>query len=91
MEENNVIETSVELEQLNKNKDRLKVLIIASIILFAFDILSLIFSLISKPELVIEAKEIGYIIVAIVCLVVFVLSLVMFNKTKKQVSEMQDK
>ena len=91
MEENKDLMVKEEKEQLIKNKDRLKVIKIASIILFAIDLISLVFSLLTKKEFLIEAKEIGYIIVLAVCIIIFIISIIFIKKTQKKMLELEGK
>lgn len=91
MEENKELMINEEKEQLNKNKDRLKVVLVASIILFVLDVASLLFSLLTKDELNIQPREIGYFVVMAVCIVIFIISIIFTRKTQKRILELEDK
>lgn len=91
MDDNKELKLTEEKEQLIKNKDRLKVIMISSIILFVIDVISLLFSLLTNKELIINPREIGYIVVMIVCIVIFVISLLLINKSNKKLLDLEDK
>ena len=91
MKENKELENVIEKEQLNKNIDRLKVIKVASIILFVIDLISLIASLLTKKEFLIESKEIGYIVVLAVCIMIFTISIIFIKNTQKKISKLEDK
>ena len=91
MEENKVLELEEEIEQLTRKKDMVKISMIASIILSICAIASIIFSIIENNGLVVKTKEIGYFVVLAVCLIIFVVSLILFNQTKKQIENKMDK
>lgn len=91
MEENKELMINEEKEQLNKNKDRLKVVLVASIILFVLDVASLLFSLLTKDELNIQPREIGYFVVMAVCIVIFIISITFIRKTQKRILDLEDK
>lgn len=91
MDDNKELKLTEEKEQLIKNKDRLKVIMISSIILFIIDVISLLFSLLTNKELIINPREIGYIVVMIVCIVIFVISLLLINKSNKKLLDLEDK
>lgn len=87
MEDNKVVELEEEIEQLTRKKDMVKIIMIASIIMSICDIASIIFSIIENNGFVVETKEIGYIVVLAVCLSIFVVSMILFNQTKKQLKD----
>ena len=91
MEENKVLELEEEIRQLTRKKDMVKIIMIASIIMSICAIASIIFSIIENNGLVVKTKEIGYIVVLAVCLIIFVVSLILFNQTKKQIENKIDK
>ena len=91
MDDNKELKLTEEKEQLIKNKDRLKVIMISSIILFVIDVISLLFSLLTNKELIINPREIGYIVVMIVCIVIYVISLLLINKSNKKLLDLEDK
>ena len=91
MEENKALELEEEIEQLTRKKDMVKIIMIASIIMSICDIASIIFSIFENNGLVLKTKEIGYIVVLAVCLIIFVFSLILFNQTKKQLENKMDK
>lgn len=87
MEENKVVELEEEIEKLQRKKEMIKVVIIATIIMSICAIASIIFSIIENNGLVVKTKEIGYFVVLSVCLIIFVVSLILFNQTKKQLKD----
>ena len=84
-------ELNEEIRQLTRKKDMVKIIMIASIIMSICDIASIIFSIIENNGLVVKTKEIGYFVVLAVCLIIFVVSLILFNQTKKQIENKMDK
>ena len=78
-----------EKKQLIKNKERCKVAIVASIILLVCDIISLVFSILTKENNIIESKEIGYIIVSGVCVLIIVVLIPVLIKVKKDLNKVK--
>ena len=87
MEENKVVELEEETEKLQRKKEMIKVVMIATIIMSICAIASIVFSIIENNGFVVETKEIGYIVVLAVCLTIFVVSMILFNQTKKQLKD----
>ena len=90
MEQDRKIEINKEIEDLKRNKSRVKVLIFASSVLFACDLISLLFSILTKHENVIESKEIGYFVVLAVTIAVFTVAFILFNKIEKNIETLEE-
>lgn len=65
-------------------KEKFKVLMIASLVLFAFSLLSLIISLISYDEVVLKLNDKLYILVSGLSLILVIVFLVLFIKNSKK-------
>lgn len=90
MEQEKVFEIKNEIEDLKRNKARVKVLIFATVVLFACDLISLLFSILTKHENVIESKEIGYFVVLAVTIAVFTVAFILFTKIEKKIEKLED-
>lgn len=90
MEQDRKIEINKEIEDLKRNKSRVKVLMFAASVLFACDLISLLFSILTKHENVIESKEIGYFVVLAVTIAVFTVAFILFNKIEKNIETLEE-
>ena len=78
-----------EKKQLIKNKERCKVAIVSAIVLLFCDIVSLVFSILTKENNIIESKEIGYIIVSGVCVLILGAIIPILVKIKKDINKVK--
>ena len=90
MEKEKILEIKQEIEDLKRNKSRVKVLMFATSIMFVCDLISLLFSILTKHENIIEAKEIGYFVVLGVTIVVFAVAFILFNKIEKNIETLEN-
>ena len=90
MEKEKILEIKQEIEDLKRNKSRVKVLMFATSIMFVCDLISLLFSILTKHENIIEAKEIGYFVVLGVTIAVFAVAFILFNKIEKNIETLEN-
>ena len=90
MEKEKILEIKQEIEDLKRNKSRVKVLMFATSIMFVCDLISLLFSILTKHENIIESKEIGYFVVLGVTIAVFAVAFILFNKIEKNIETLEN-
>ena len=75
-------------QQLVKNIERCRIIFVADFILLICSIVSLVFSIVTKENKIIESKEIGYIIVIVVMIIIFASITPMYVNLKRQIKEL---